>query len=60
MNSLKWHKEVLGWLAKWNDSAAPLAKGNDLAGMETTPGDIEELVKGINSELTRPRLELQE
>jgi len=57
---LKWHKEVLGWLAKWNDSAPPLAKGNGLADMETTSGDIEELVKGINSELTRPRLELQQ
>ncbi|KAI8576488.1 hypothetical protein K450DRAFT_274726 [Umbelopsis ramanniana AG] len=60
-NSLKWHKEVLDWLARWKNSPSPIAEDDNL-NVKDSAGvhiDIEQLVHGIRSNLTGPRLELQ-
>jgi hypothetical protein len=63
-NSLKWHKEVLDWLARWKNSPAPFTKDNSLTIQETAASgvviNIEQVVNGIRSVLTGPKLELQE
>ncbi|KAJ2955499.1 hypothetical protein NQZ79_g8514 [Umbelopsis isabellina] len=56
-NSLRWHKEVLGWIGKWTNTPTSAVLNGD----EATPVDVDNLVNDIHSNLVGgPMFKLQD